>query len=324
MTLSYSVLLVIAAGWALHRNWQQMEAGETASRTTWQQRFHLLLIGRRAWEAGRLELNPILGLMSCQRRPVFLAWISVGATLGLCAIFSVLWGTNWIRPANLLLLTFLLNFWVALLAVYAAARVAAEDRRSGRLELLLTTPLSKDQIVDGLEQGARLLFNRLFKVLIGLNLAALVAGLVMRNWPGYSLTVYLQACGIAFVVPLAFYRNCFWGALWVSLNSGRPLYGVIKPFQPSFSIIAQIIIGRKAFGNWLLAFPYGSEVEFFVVTLLFFAFLLILRFARPHGKIAKLKKELRAIARQPVPEPGDPRFKKWNINERFPSSAHPS
>ena len=38
-----------------------------------------------------------------------------------------------------------------------------------------------------------------------------------------------------------------------------------------------------------------------------------------HGACeARLINEFREIVREPLPDPNDPRFKKWNVHDRFP------
>jgi hypothetical protein len=42
----------------------------------------------------------------------------------------------------------------------------------------------------------------------------------------------------------------------------------------------------------------------------------------PNKMRDRLIAEMRSIAREPVPDPHDPRFKKWNFNDRLPRSAY--
>ena len=79
-------------------------------------------------------------------------------------------------------------------------------------------------------------------------------------------------------------------------------------------------------------FPSGSTVELIVVSLVSFWFLTIgssmAWVARAAGQnswgglTSRFVNELRLIAREPLPDPKDPRFKKWNVNESMPMSAY--
>jgi len=90
-------------------------------------------------------------------------------------------------------------------------------------------------------------------------------------------------------------------------------------------------------GQGFQKFPTGSGVELAVA--LFFALMwlawLVERLFLDRGKVrdfrwdpktaawvrgceGRLINEFREIAREPLPDPSDPRFKKWNARERFP------
>jgi hypothetical protein len=95
-------------------------------------------------------------------------------------------------------------------------------------------------------------------------------------------------------------------------------------------------------GRGFQRFPTGSNVELIVVSLIALMLLVFwlsrrLAFRSPSvrelkwdplGKAwvgadtfiskSRLVREFREIVREPLPDPNDPRFKKWNMRERFP------
>ena len=67
-------------------------------------------------------------------------------------------------------------------------------------------------------------------------------------------------------------------------------------------------------------FPTGSPVEVVIVGLALFVFgTLRARFRESALNVERrLIVDFREIVREPVPEPNDPRFKQWIVQERFP------
>jgi hypothetical protein len=72
------------------------------------------------------------------------------------------------------------------------------------------------------------------------------------------------------------------------------------------------------------SFPNGSPSEIFFTAIAAFTILVIIwaqvADAGKHGqrRERRLVLEFREIVREPLPDPEDPRFKKWEFRERFP------
>ena len=80
----------------------------------------------------------------------------------------------------------------------------------------------------------------------------------------------------------------------------------------------------RTFGGSAATFPIGSVAEFIIISIILFMALLIPAANKltRHGMREKLIAEMRSIAREPVPDMHDPRFKKWNFTDRLPRSAY--
>jgi hypothetical protein len=176
-----------------------------------------------------LDLNPFLWLVQRERWKVYYCW---GFLLVL--LFTWFWArhthgaimldTSIAFVAVLLVLTFL-KVWIAA----EACNRLAEDRRSGALELLLSTPLSIRQIL----QGQWLALARQF-LLPSLVLAGLVAILLSRAADeGSQWGVRLSSLKIGTTLTLLFADGVAlgWLGMWLGLdrqNTGRALVAAIS------------------------------------------------------------------------------------------------
>lgn len=146
--------------------------------------------------------------------------------------------------------------------------------------------------------------------------------------------------------------------MWASLNCGRPAHAVWRGHNahvagPNYKFFYWIWIWNFFnFGNWSKGsqpFPSGSIMQV-VMALIFTGVFVIVWLFRffcresavewdPQAKVwvrtpsflwgekgvqvdrtlcERLIREFREIVREPLPDPHDPRFKKWNPRERFP------
>lgn len=153
-------LLAAFASWRLPRIWQIGESNVRRGLGPWLRRLRFPSAG--SWQRYRtvvLGLHPVawLGGRHWLRRWLVWAWLAgAGAVF---VILGLLSGSHnwWELPPLMLLSLFLhalLKFWAAL----EAPRQFFADRRSGALELLLTTPVDGPEIV----RGNRLALHRQF------------------------------------------------------------------------------------------------------------------------------------------------------------------
>jgi ABC-type transport system involved in multi-copper enzyme maturation permease subunit len=145
--------------------------------------------------------------------------------------------------------------------------------------------------------------------------------------------------------------------MWVSLNCGRPAYAAWRAStsgsgQPGtrwwYWIWVWNISNCRPWRGGFQQFPTGSGFEFVFALIVLFFWLLwfVMRLITNRGKRhsyewdseakawclmqssksegvdraceKRLISEFREIVREPLPEANDPRFKKWNVRERFP------
>ena len=147
------LLSLIGASFAAPRFWQEGEALGAGGITGRIQSTSRLARKAKA-RTEQLNQNPILWLANRQSpSPI---WISIAIAAALC-IGCVILVANTIRPgiylAPPLLVFWVLNFLPLLRLANKAPRFFIEARRTGSLELILSTPLGVDDILSGQRQA---------------------------------------------------------------------------------------------------------------------------------------------------------------------------
>jgi len=149
------------------RDYQQAQGLETAD-------------GQSSWTAA-LRGQPWPGntfqwLAEQDRRPALLAWAVVCGTVLLWLLGWCAWPRAWPSPVNLCLTALLLASVTGIIRTYAAAKTIGVARREGSLELLLTTPLRPDEIVEGQAAALRAQFRPVRLALLGLFALMMLGG----------------------------------------------------------------------------------------------------------------------------------------------------
>ncbi len=158
-------LFLIIASVVLPRTWHDQPS--VATRQTWRERLRAWSLGtvakRASFRARLLEINPFFWLASRDlRKPLH--------GIALVALVALGWLALWFKfPGEMVeesaLTIFVIIVHTALKCWLAteACRRFCEDRRSGALELLLSTPLN----VPGILRGQMLALNRHFSPVVG-------------------------------------------------------------------------------------------------------------------------------------------------------------
>jgi len=349
LTLGWSALALGAAMFALKRLWREREAEEGTG--GWRNRWRGLVHGGRESRRrlGRLWLdaNPFVWLAARDRQPARLGWLAVGGIVLVWLLCWAAWPARWPNVPNFFVTATLLNSVLAWLTRHTAAQALGQGRRDGAYELLLTTPLDPSDIVSGTLEALRLHFRALANFVLSFNVLLMLGGLAARRWNVGALIVYLAV----WLFLLTWSWSLGWSlgrrisrallVMWASLNCGRPAYAVwrisgLKPWSWIW-----LLFNLQFLGRGFQRFPTGSPGEMMVVSCLVLFWLIWLAsrsstravhvrdlkwdpqaMAWVEGAIGILETrligEFREIVREPLPDPSDPRFKKWNVRERFP------
>jgi hypothetical protein len=314
-----AALSLILAGAILARTWRD----DPDRRESWWMKWMRTWTRGGAWFQAPardeiLDWNAFQWLAQRDRRPIFLAWM---VTLGVCLLW-LLGGSIrpqlWDAPVSVFVGAILILSCIDYLELLAATRRIGEDRRNGMLEILLTTPLSPSQLIKGQIFALAAHFSPLRKTLFVLFMGMMVAGFFTRTGDYESVFSYV----LIWVLLLAWCKGGVQRAtrlaMWVALNSGRPIYSVFRTARlAGFVSTGPLWIALLLFLSWRTApdsFPTGSPQE--LVTLMFFcaALLVLACLNQPTRSMAgrRLISEMRSVAQLPPPDSQDPRFKKWN------------
>lgn len=185
--------------------WQRWKFGTIEIRNSFRNR--LLEINPFFWLAGRNRLKPVyvlgaLGMVGCSWFWLFLRYRD-----------EMLDSAAFVATAIPLHLA--LKFWVA----SEACRPINDDRRSGALELLLSTPLSIDEILTGQMLALKRQFGWAIGIILLADFGMFLGGLRDRaasmsgGWP--------LVCAIGILTFLADIYTLIWVSMWLGLTAKK-------------------------------------------------------------------------------------------------------
>ena len=327
VTWLWTLLLFLAAGLALHRQWQSAPDRKTSSFERWRER---LFRGTPEWRWKLrwqlLERNPFQWLAQRERRPMVIAWFSLGCIVAIWLLGWMMWPRAWPSVFNFFITATLLLVLERTVATHAAARRIAEDRRESHFELLLTTALSPVEILDGQLRASREQFRPLRLAIVSLFAIMVVWGVFLRAWTIMGILTYAVVWFVLTFWCLRKRDGRLTLVVWLALNSGRSAFAVLRSQGKMgwwywiwmFFNLRRVASGM---GSSAAQFPTGSVAELFVVFVMgFIVVLLGLQVDKDNTELrARLIDTMRDIAQKPMPDPDDGRFKRWNdVRQSFP------
>ncbi len=346
MTLGWSTSALGVAAFALSRLWREQEsdAGTAGWRERWRGFMHGNRESRQRLARLWLGMNPFVWLAGRNRQPATLGWLITGGIILVWLLCWAVWPAQWPGTQNFFITATLLNSVLAWLTRHSAAQEIGQARRDGAYELLLTTPLDPSDIVWGVMEAVKLQFRTLANFILLLNMLMMLGGLISRKWNEGALIVYFLIWFFLLTWSWSLGRRMsrVLPVMWASLNCGRPAHAVWRTSGFNSWTWIWILFNTRNMGRGFQQFPTGAIGELMLVGFCVFMWLmiwLIRRFTEESEHVWKLKwdseakvwvskdssireprlvREFREIVREPLPEPSDPRFKKWNVAERFP------
>ena len=201
--------------------WQDKAAGKKGLR--WWERWERWKYGdagvRTAFRTRLLQINPSFWLAGRNRlKPAFVyAFVALAGCGWLWLYFK--YGTDMLDPAvyipTALLLHTALKFWVA----GEACRPLAEDRRSGTLELLLSTPHSVEAILRGQMLALKRQFAGPIAIILLADFVMFLAG--MRNRFLDTSNGWIVVCLVGISTFLADIYTLAWVGMWLGLTARK-------------------------------------------------------------------------------------------------------
>jgi ABC-type transport system involved in multi-copper enzyme maturation permease subunit len=304
ITFAYSGLALVAAATILQRTWR--DGPEVLLPKRW-----LDLYQKWAGADGRwkrvLGTNPFCWLVVRERGPAALAHAFLVAII-LLWLALYLTGSARRNPANAVLVSIVMHVGLNWILAYAAARRLSEERRNGGLEILLTTPFSTRDLVEGQLRGLLLRFRTVAVFVPFLDLGLMYSGVATQDWPDATNFAYCLAWLPMLWFWLAVHLATIPRAMWIGAWTGRPGYAAIQSMRNFFW-------GFVWLGAPAMVGIYGASVcvGFFVIPAMALS-----GYRDRHFLRQKLAHELRAIACAPIPAKGDKKFKRWNPRSIYP------
>jgi ABC-type transport system involved in cytochrome c biogenesis permease component len=203
-------------------SWQDRpaEARGERLREAWQSWVYGNAWQRRSFRARLLDINPICWLASRARVKPVLVWAALAIAAGFWAWGCVLAGSEWYNEGvyfpTAILLNSILKFWVA----SEAGRQFAEDRHSGALELVVSTPLSVKEILRGQWLALRRQFLGPLLVVVAVELIFLAASLQRESFQAQPMNPVLWVAGI--VMLAADVLALGWVGMWEAMTAKKP------------------------------------------------------------------------------------------------------
>ncbi|MEO6036277.1 MAG: ABC transporter permease [Verrucomicrobiota bacterium] len=278
-------------------SWQEKEPNSRASRAKRSRFLPTVRVPDEIFRAEALDVNPFLWLALRGREKIKNARGFVGAmiliwVLGFLGAGRVMWDYDLLFPTILFINAFL-KVWVT----SEACTRLVEDRRTGALELLLSTPLEVEEIIRGQHLALRRQFAAPFLLLMFLEILSFLFGTAGHeaNW---TKKLFLPFAVILFAADFFTLR---WVAMWIGLNSRSINRAILKV------IMLVLILPWLIFGAFktIISFaplnpPDSNAIQLATssswVVIALLTNLVLYRWAKPN-----LLTRFRLLANQPLP-----------------------
>lgn len=207
------------ASFVLPRTWQD----RASSAFSWKERLRLWTLGQtRARSAHRqrlLNVNPFFWLASRVRSKTLVPWLFLAVTAAVWVGFYIKFRGNWLNQgvyiSTALILGLAFKAWIA----SEATRQMAEERHGGTLELLLSTPLSVQEILTG--QWLALCRQFLWPVCaVVMILVALMQATINETTQGQRAEIATLWLG-GILMFLADLVTLYWVGMWDGLTTAN-------------------------------------------------------------------------------------------------------
>ncbi len=209
-----SLLLLLVAGWVAPRSWQDRPS--RAQKSRWRDLWHAWMRGpapeRAAFRKRTLDTNAFYWLAARARFRTVHVWTFLGCMAIWWLVCWALLGRYWLDPSVAVLTGLLLNFAFKVWVTIEAGRQLAEDKRTGALELLLSLPLTTQDILRGQLLAIRRQF--LWPLVVALGVGVLLMLMVRQRAPGWENQATWLGGMAMFVVDLI---ALAWVGMWRAL-----------------------------------------------------------------------------------------------------------
>lgn len=260
-------------------SWQDKPAG---SRTAlWRERLHRWNYGnsteRRVFRSTLLDINAFYWLAARARSKSTQVWLLFAGIACIWAWGCIKVGNDWFNEFIYVTTALILNSIIKIWLTFEAGRRLGEDRKSGALEWLLSTPLTVSEILKGQWLALRRQFLGPVMVLIFVEFVFLIAPLKNAGGEETGAYVFMWIAGICMLVMDLIALG--WISMWAGLTSKNlnraALVSIAKvmvlPWCLWFGLILMATIiqfSNSRMGDW--KFLIGSWLFLGIIVNLFF------------------------------------------------------
>ncbi len=314
-TLIYSLTALLLAAFVLQRTWR--DGPETLAPQAWRVRVQKWARGSKFWQARLrdrlLPDQPFCWLAARDRRLVVFAELFLAAAAIVWLIGSSIWPSRWLTEGIALVNSVIIHLGLNWIVAYAASQRLAEDRQSGGFEILLTTPVTPTDIVEGQFRASVIQFRRVFLIALLLDVTFCLTSFTLFASTLFDTVLYLLFWAALIFYWYATHVETASLAMWISAWTGRPGYAAIQAMRTPLLYVfwigvffcGMVGVTGTVHTDWILPF-------------LIFITAGLSSFGRRRTLRQKLANELKWIAAAAIPSRGDKRFKSWNPQAIFP------
>lgn len=229
---------LIAACFVLPRSWQDKPLQRANRELKTRRRLQHEVERRRS-----MHLNPVVWMLTRGGHADWYVWAVIGVVIVPAIIVSAIWKSPTLIFMPLVAVALLLNLLLAAWVAAKACFMIADARASGALDLLLTTPISPAQIVNGHMEALKRQFVAPF-VTLCIAEVGIVALLDITTADKMALAIIVTLIGAGLMA--AQLMSAAWFGLWAGLTTKRSAHAVAK------TIIYVLVVPTLLMSCWCL------------------------------------------------------------------------
>lgn len=293
--LLYAALALLIASVVVKRTWRLNQVKRFGQRSRFWHMVRSYLTGDATTRPAYLDSTPMRWLAGYELRPLVQAWLTMLFLIGGWVVLAVPFNELVFRIVPSVIVVIILALVYASFAAYTAARRLALDKADGQLEILLTTPVTAEEVIIGLHKGVAGQFKRLSILFYGFGALLFIMGIITRSWNWQAIVVYLMIWANVWITAQGLSKEIFFRTIRHVIVSGKPMAAATSIFSSVAWLGYTIFSCLRAFGGTTR--PHGTIGELVVV----FFFTLIIVLVREltlkdfDSKLLEPAKSLRAI-----------------------------
>jgi ABC-type multidrug transport system permease subunit len=203
--------------WLVKRTWQDKGESKELPRSAW-----TIFRGVKQMPTGlrtaMLDLNPIHWLTMRESWRGHQVWATLWLTVTGFAIIVLFQGSDALNPVMAIALALALNTLIKFSLIGEASRWLAQDRQSGVLELILTTPLGELELFEGQRLSLRKLYQKPIAVAAVVELGFMLLTLGNSGMSGGDNLMLLYLLAVMLIMLVVDCRAITWVGMWHAIS----------------------------------------------------------------------------------------------------------